>query len=528
MADTDGSGGLMPTNVPVDLPTLADLTRIQAEGYPHEPAIGQGIDGPVLTWQEFDDRGNRAANALREHVGQGDRVAFLCDPSVDHATMWNGAVKAGCTVSNLHTKVAPDILRYCIDELRPRVLVLDETYSERFRETVRGEITTNLDAIVTLGAPRADDEIPRSTFLDADDPAEPDILVNPTDIAGVLWTSGTTGLPKGWCHTSRGLVLKALKIDNVARSTRSPQIYSPGFAAWWASSIPALVCGGTMFFLRDWSPGEYLELIEARELTRAGLVPTMWREILRRDDFDEYDLSSLESVGASGERLDANTLEAIRERVCEDVSNAYAATEVNANHITNEEMDGERIRSVGRPIPGTRIRIVPEDGDPDEQLPPGEVGEIIVKGEDRAVWAWGDTAKTEDVFRDGWWYSGDLGYQDEDGYLFLEGRADFMILSKGIKVYPVPVEERLNAYPGVEEAAVVGVDDEEYGEMVTAVVCRSDPSVTAETLDEWCLEAEVLARHERPREYHFVGEDLPKTATEKLDRAAVKSDIIES
>ncbi len=518
----------MQADAQAELPTLGELSRLQAESRPNEPAMAQGLDGDVLTWTEYDERGNQAANALRAHVGQGDRIAYLCDPSVDHTIMWNGGVKAGCIVSSLHTKVSPKILRYCIDELRPRVLVLDEAYSEFYANAARGEITTEIDAVVTLGEPQQSYEVSHEKFLSGHARTEPDVLVDPNDVAGVLWTSGTTGLPKGWCHTSRGLVLKALKTGNVEPSTRMPQIYSPGFAAWWASSIPAFVGAGTMFYLRDWSPKEYLQLIDERELTRAGLVPTMWRDILRRDDFDEYDLGTLESVGASGERLDSNTLESIRERVCEDVRNAYAATEVNATHISNEEMEGDRVQSVGRPIPGTQVRIVPEGGDPDDPLPPGEVGEIIVKGQDRAVWAWGDTAKTEEVFRDGWWYSGDLGYKDEDGYLFLEGRADFMILSKGIKVYPVPVEERLNAHPDVEEAAVVGVEDEEYGEKVTAVVHRSDPGVTAETLDEWCLDAEVLARHERPREYHFVDDELPKTATEKLDRSSVKSEIIEA
>lgn len=510
----------MQANVPVDLPTLKDLSSIAAENAPGDVAVANGIDGRTLTWGAFDEESNRAANGLRQYVGQGDRIAFLCNPSVEHAVLWNGANKAGCLVSNLHTRVAPDVLQYCIDELRPRVLVIDLAFGDLYRERVRDSISTEIEYVVTTGDP-IDGEIAHTDLITGQSAEEPDVLVHPNDVTAVLWTSGTTGLPKGWCHTSRGLVLKSLKTNHVSRNARYPVIYDPGFAAWWATTVPAFVKGAGVFFLADWDTSQFLRLIEERALTNASLVPTMWREILRRDDFDDFDLGSLERVGASGERLDANTLEMIKDRVCEQVSNAYAATEVNVTEIRDDELSGDRIQSVGRPTTGTLVRVVPEGGNPDEQLPPGEVGEIIVKGEDCAVWAWGNTAKTDDVFRDGWWYSGDLGYKDEDGYLFLEGRADFMILSKGIKVYPVPVEERLNAHPDVVEAAVVGVDDDEYGQKVTAVVSRSD-AVSADELDEWCLESDALARHERPREYHFVEGELPRTATEKLDRATVK------
>lgn len=515
----------MQANVPVDLPTLKDLSAIAAENTPGDIAVADGIDGRSLTWEEFDEESNRAAHGLKEYVGQGDRVAFLSNPSVDHAVLWNGANKAGCLVSNLHTRVAPDVLRYCIDELRPRVLVIDPAFGDLFRDRVQELITTSIDAIVTMGTPQSEDEIAHRDLIDGRPTSEPDVLVHPNDVTAILWTSGTTGRPKGWCHTSRGLVLKSYKTNHVSRNARYPVIYDPGFAAWWATTIPAFVKGAGVYFMGDWEPRRYLRMIEERELTNASLVPTMWREILRRDDFDEFDLSSLERVGASGERLDTTTLEMIRDDVCEQVSNAYAATEVNVTEIRDDELSGDRVQSVGRPTTGTLVRVVPEGGDPDEPLPTGEVGEIIVKGEDRAVWAWGNTAKTEEVFRDGWWYSGDLGYKDEDGYLYLQGRADFMILSKGIKVYPVPVEERLNAHPDVAEAAVIGVEDEEYGEQVTAVVSRTG-EVSPEELDEWCLSSDALARHERPRAYHFVEGELPRTSTEKLDRSTVKDEYI--
>ncbi|MFB6090775.1 MAG: class I adenylate-forming enzyme family protein [Halobellus sp.] len=511
----------MHTTSTIDVPPLRDLSRLAAESNPTGEAFADGADGRSVTWREFDQRSNRAANALREHVGQGDRVAFVCEASVDHVTLWNGALKAGCVVSNLHVRSSPETMRDCIDRLRPRVVVVDEEFAEFFEERVRGGLSTDVDAVITTGEPRADYETSAAAAL-ADQPAtEPDVRSREDDVVAVLWTSGTTGKPKGWCLSNRAAVLRGVKLMgalNISRTTRRVQVLSPSFAAWFTGTVPALLTASATCFLRSWDPEEYLRVVDAREQTMATLVPTMWREVLDLERFEAYDLSSLERITAAGERLDATTLERLREHVCDRVYNAFAATEIMATSISEREMDDGRIGSVGKPAIWTQVRVIEEGGAPDEELPPGEVGEVIVKGPDCPVWAWGDTETTEEAFEEGWWYSGDLGYKDEEGYLFLEGRSDFMILSKGLKVFPTPIEERLNAHPGVEASAVVGVDDEEYGEKVVAIVHRSDPDLTAEELDEWCLESDELARYERPREYHFRDEPLPRTPTNKLDR----------
>jgi len=514
----------MHSDSTTELPPVKELSAIAAENNPNRIAYGKGVDGREITWAEFDEKTSRLANGLRNYVGQGDRVAFLTDCSIEHVSLWKAAVKAGCVVSNVHTRASPETLRYCVNELQPRVLVVDGELSERAETVVREEMGDNLAAVVTTDEPRREYEVSMADLV-ADQPAvAPDVRVTEDDLVAVVWTSGTTGRPKGWCYTNRGLILKALKNTDMSRSSSVPQLFTPSFAAWYASTIPAMVANASMFFIRDWDAETYLQMIDERELTTAVLVPTMWREILRLDEFDAYDVSSLESIVASGERLDETTLERLRENVCENVTNGYAATEVLVTATETQELEGDRIESVGKPNRGTRVRVIEQGGPPDATKPPGEIGEIIVKGYDAAVWAWSDTERTENAFEDGWWYSGDLGYKDEEGFLFLEGRKDFMILSKGMKVFPTPAEERLNAHEGVEEAAVVGVDDEEYGEKVTALVHRIDPTLTADELDEWCLDSDKLARYERPREYRFVDEQLPRTASGKLDRRAAKTD----
>lgn len=516
----------MHTTATFELPALFELSAIGAENNPSRVAFGEGTDGREVTWREFETESLRAADAFCDTVGQGDRVAFLCESSIDHVTLWNGAMKTGAVVSNLHTRASTETLAYCIDELSPSVLVLDEAFAETLEEDLYDRLTTDLGTVVTIGTASADYQEPFDSFVDGHDPVAPDVRVAEGDVACVQWTSGTTGRPKGWCHTHRGLGHKALLLQDLLhldRTASQAHVFTPSFAAWYSLILPALYASAATYFLDDWDAETYVELIESQSITMADLIPTMWQEVLGVDALETYDLGSLRRVITSGEPLEKSTLTGIREQICDSVYNSYAATEVLGTYISDEELTGDRIKSVGKPMSATRIRVVEPGGPPDATKSPGELGEIIVKGPDCAVWAWNDTERTEATFEDGWWFSGDLGYTDEDGYLFVEGRTDFMIKSKGIKVFPTPIEERLLDHPGVARAAVVGIDDEEFGEKVVAAVRRTEAGVTAEELTEWCLDSETVARFERPREYHFFDEAFPRTATEKLDRQSVRA-----
>ncbi|MFB6354494.1 MAG: class I adenylate-forming enzyme family protein [Halobacteriales archaeon] len=514
----------MPPATTGELTPVKEFSRIAAANNPTRTAFGNGLDGRRLTWPEFEDESVRAANGLRAHVGQGDRVAFLCGQSLEHAVLFNGALKAGCVVSNLHTRAAPATVESCVDALRPRVLVVDEDTADFYRERVRGRLSADVGTVVTTGEPEHGERSLDALTADAGtDP--PDVRTGEDDIVAVMWTSGTTGDPKGWCHTNRSLFMRAMGLSRsleVDRPTRQPNVFTPSFAAWYSVLLPAMLSGATTFFLEAWDPERYLRAIDDLSLTTGLLVPTMWRAILRLDALEDYDTSSLASVTSAGERLDAATLDGLRDHLCPTVKNMYAATEAIVAVITDAELDEARVESVGKPVQGVEARVVDPDGSVDDAVPTGEVGEVVVRAPDAPVWAWGETETAAASFEDGWWRTGDLGHRDADGFLYLEGRTDLMILSKGVKVYPGPVEDRLNAHPGVREAAVVGVEDEEYGERVTAIVDRSDPEVTADDLDEWCLESDELARIERPRTYRFVEGPLPRTASGKLDRLAAK------
>ena len=508
-------------NQHVDLPSLIDVCRQNADRSPDAPAFDDG--NRSVTWGEFDRETDRAANSFLDYVSRGDRVAFLCESSVTQTVLLFGAMKAGCVVTNVHLKSSSEVMKRSVSETRPSVLVVDEHAAERVRTELDGDPMQSVSTVVVIGDDVAEGEQTHRSFLEDAETGAPDVLVNEEDLATIWWTSGSTGHPKGWCHTHRGLYIKAMKGAaryGVDRFGRTLVVFSPSFGAWYNPIVKAMMGCESVRFLREWDAAKFVDIVEGEDITHTGLVATMWREVLQQE-VEDRDFGSLEVVYSTGEKMDGATLDRLRDHVCRNVTQSYGSTEMYGTVLYNEEMTGDRIDSVGKAQTGTEVRIIEEGGAPDDVRDPRELGEIIIRGPDVPAWAWRNTAKTTEGFRDGWWYSGDLGYRDEEGYLYLEGRVDHQIKSRGVKIIPERVEEALNDHPGVVRSAVVGVDDEEYGQRVTAIVVPADEDVTSEELDQWCLESDLVADHERPRDYHFV-EEIGRTSSGKLDRNAVK------
>jgi acyl-CoA synthetase (AMP-forming)/AMP-acid ligase II len=224
--------------------------------------------------------------------------------------------------------------------------------------------------------------------------------------------------------------------------------------------------------------------------------------------------------------MDQATLNRIRERISPHVINIYGTTETgscSAGTVMFEEdmTKPGKLSSVGKPLLNADLRVIVPGGDADDEVPPGEAGEVIIRGPSVAGAVWDDAEATRRIFRGPWWYSGDLGRIDADGYLFLEGRTDDMIVTGGINVLPARVEGVLLTHPSVAEVAVVGVLDETWGQRITAfVVCKAE-GLDAEQLDRFVRDSD-LSDYQRPRSYVMVPA-LPRTATGKLDRRALRT-----
>lgn len=493
-----------------DLPSLPDLSRYNARKSPTSIAF-EDANG-AITWSEFDEQSDAVARGLAELVTPGDRIAFLSEASVPQAVALMGGLKTGGITSHLHTRAPDDERRYFLDQLEPRVLIVDREHA--------GQVDRDITTFTLSESGNPLPELP-----DPPDGELLDVSHAEDDVASIFWTSGSTGRPTGWCHSYRSLYVKAMKMagrTGVDPGGMALTAFSPSFGAWFNVYLKALIGAESAYFLRNWDPQRWLEVVESRGITFTGLVVTMWREVLAAEP-TAYDLGSLEVVYTTGEQIDPETLDRIRSEICDCVFQTYGSTEMTGTALYNHEMQGERIESVGKPQLGSDLRIIDPDGDPDDECEPGEVGEIIIRGPDVPTRAWRDEDRTREAFRNGWWYSKDLGYRDEVGYVYLEGRADSMIKSRGMKVIPERVESALSTHPDVDTVVVVGVDDEAYGQRVTAIV-QGDADLTGDALETWCLDHDALGRYERPRSYVFTDE-IARTPSGKVDRRATKQAV---
>jgi len=302
-------------------------------------------------------------------------------------------------------------------------------------------------------------------------------------------------------------------------------VLTTSFIGWYNLSLPFLNVGAKNVFLHHWDPRQFLATLEAERITAVFLAPTMWRMLLR-EDVSKYDLSAVRMAYFAGEAMDRTTLERIRTLFTPDIVNVYGSTETGScsagTVLFAEEMTPERLTSVGKPLLNADIRIIRSGGTAEEEVPRGERGEVIIRGPSVAAAIWDDPAMTRKTFEgpDPWWHSGDIGHLDADGFLYVDGRMDDMIISGAININPLTVEDALLGHPAVVECAVIGIADPEWGQRVKAYVVPRHAQLTADELDAF-LRSGPLSRYQRPRLYEFVSQ-LPRTATGKINRRALR------
>jgi acyl-CoA synthetase (AMP-forming)/AMP-acid ligase II len=306
---------------------------------------------------------------------------------------------------------------------------------------------------------------------------------------------------------------------------------STAFIGCYNGWFPFLNAGACTVFMEHFDLGELVRKVTAERATHVFLTPTLWRRLLNADE-PSADFSSVRLIGFAAEPMDATTLKRLREKISPNAVQMYGSTETGAagSCITADEMVGERLISVGRPLLNGDLRVVVPGGAPQDEVAPGETGEILISSPSLAAGIWRDPAATAASFvTDGdrrWWRSRDLGRIDAGGYLYLEGRRDDMIISGSINIMPARVEEVLLSHVGVAECAVVGVPHPEWGEEVQAFIVRGDPTLDAASLERH-VRASDLSSYQRPRVYTFVSE-LPRTSTNKVLRRVLRETALGS
>ena len=499
------------------LKTLLDWDMTPAAGfivsairYPDEPAIVD--EKGTLTFAEVDRRTNALANALRdEGIDADDSVAIMCR---DHRWFIEATValgKLGATALLYNTHFAGPQLKEVTEREDPAAVIYDEEFGDALEEALEGRKSF----VAWTDGDSADGTV-EGLIEDGDDSA-PDSPDKPGKTT--LLTSGSTGTPKGASRSSPDVIeAVGAMFSKIPLRAREPTFFAaPLFHAWGFLQFSlGLLLSSTYVVRRKFDPEETLKAIDENDVTTLVIVPIMLQRILDLDDEvrEKHDTSSLRVVASSGGALSGELARKWMDELGDNLYNMYGSTEVAWAAIGTPEELRDAPGTAGTAPPGTSLRILDEESkDPKDT---GETGEVFVGNRMLFEGYTGDEDDEEMV--DGHMTTGDLGYLDEEGRLFIEGRSDDMIVSGGENVYPEEVEEKLGEHESVSEAAVIGVEDEEFGERLKAFVVK-DGEVSEDDLKGYVKEN--LADYKVPREIEFVDE-LPRKPQGKVDKDALQ------
>ena len=509
------------------------VTNVQssAEARPDAPAVV--YDDHEFSYGEFWAQTGQFAAALRERgVEPGDRVALYLPNLPQLVAAFHGALRAGCVVVPMNPQYkSREIGHLLSDSEASTVVALADVVP--FVEEVRED--TDVEHVVTVGG-EADTGTPFREFLveDGDDSvaerADDDLAVQP-------YTSGTTGRPKGVELTHRNLASNAEQSMDIVPDGLQPSDRKIGVLPLFhiygmtVGMNAALFAGATFYPLPAWDAQEALSLVEDAELTLFDAVPAMYNDIVNQPDAESFDLSSLRQCTVGGSGIPIEVLRRFEELYPVRIDEGYGLTETSPVTHFNSPNWGRRVGSIGKPLEGIDARVVTGDFESIDPVPEGPVdegevdmdeitGELVVSGPNVMKGYSGLPEANREAFteRDGkrWFHTGDLGYHDEDGYFYVVDRKKHMINTAGYNVYPREVEELLFEHEAVADAAIVGIPDDRRGETIKAFVVRTpDSDVTADEIQQYCLEN--LAEYKHPREVEFV-EELPRTTTGKVQK----------
>nr|MBA3654484.1 AMP-binding protein [Actinomycetota bacterium] len=479
-----------------------------------------------IGFAQFTGAANRvsAALAARHGIGRGDRVAVLSANNPEWVYTFWATVNLGAILVGLNGWWKADEILYGLEDSGARVLVADRGRYERVADQID---KLDLDAVYIV-----EDDF--EELLSGDSAALPEVPIDEDDPAVIFYTSGTTGRPKGAISTHRSMIanLQNTMYNAVAGAMRNPNanvlggtggqtaslMTSPFFhvSGCHSGMVVGLLAGVKIVIpVGKFEPEKAMQLIEDEKISVWATVPTMVWRVVEHPERHKYDLSSVATVAYGGSPSAAELQRRVQETfgAVKTLGNAYGLTESSsvATAISGEEFLA-RPDSVGRPMPVVDVRIVRDGG---SDAPTGDLGEVWIKGPIIMPGYWNKPEATAESVTDGWLHSGDIGYLDEEGFLYITDRAKDMIIRGGENVYCVEIENRLSEHPAIAEAAVIGVAHQSLGEEVKAVV-RVEPgqSITEAEVREWV--AGTLANFKVPAYVELVQEPLPRNPSGKL------------
>jgi long-chain acyl-CoA synthetase len=509
-------------------PTLRETIELTAKKYPERDALVYPRRDQRWTYAEFDARVNRLANAFSDlGIEKGDRVSTMLYNGSEIILTVFACAKLGAVFNPLNYRLPAGDVEFILNDAESSLLLFKEE-TRKAVERARSDLETVREFVFI------DEETPEYArdfydLLESGDDTRPAVEVAEDDAYAFIYTSGTTGRPKGVVHEHRNMVAHNLICATEHGLERSDVGLSalPLYhcAELQAALFPRIQIGATNVIHHEFDPEAVLRAIEEHDITVLFAAPTAWNAMAQADEDMAVDTSSLRLGFYGAAPMPKRVLEACMNHFCEDYSQAYGMTEIGpCGTFQHPDEQLTKQGSAGVPALNHDVRIVEPDADPDETVARGDVGEILFTGPCTMREYWNRPDATADSLREAdgteWYYTGDLGYFDEDGYLFVVDRKDDMIVSGGENVYPTEVEDVLFSHDGVSEAAVVGESHDEWGERVVAYVVGSG---TEDELDSYLRESDDLADFKRPREYYLV-DDLPKTPSGKVKKYELREE----
>jgi long-chain acyl-CoA synthetase len=494
--------------------TVADIARVYGAERPDAVALIAG--DRALTFAELDARSNRVAQAFRAAgVGFGDRVAFIDKNGIEFFEVVCGLSKIGAVVVPVNWRLAPPEMRHIIDDAGARMVIVGSEFFGHI-EAIEDQLAAS---IVAVG------HHPRWSSYDdwvagcrAEDPC---VTTGSDDIAFLMYTSGTTGVPKGVMLTNDNYFCKAtgladkwrFDVDSVSLAVM-PMFHMAG--SGWA--LVGLCEGARTVVLRDVDPPAILDAVARHGITNMLLVPVVIQRLLETPGVRATDFSALRAIVYGASPITDDVLVAALERFDCDLLQVYGMTETTGSITQLDRHDHEFLRSCGKPFPWVQMRIVDAAG---RDVPVGTVGELWTRSRQNMRGYWNNPEATAaTVTPDGWLKTGDAGYVDGEGYLFLHDRVKDMIVSGGENVYPIEVENVLMTHPQVSDVAVIGVPDTTWGEAVTAIVVPAAGASPRES-ELIAYARDRLAGYKLPKSVTFAG-TLPRTPSGKILKRSLR------
>ena len=493
------------------------------------------FEGRRLTYLELQDRVNRLANALSDlGVSAGDRVAAIqvnCNQVVE---AYFAAARLDAVFSPVNFRARSEELAHVLNSAEPTVLIVGGRYVELVN-SVRDQVSPP-NYMVSLEENVGGEWLFYQDLIASSPPDERHFPEGGDEDRTILmFTAGTTAIPKGVMLTHQSLtshLLSSVTPPDPELEERN-LLSVPLYHIAGIHSLLASVYGGrTMVVMRQFEPLEWMALVQRERVSRTMLVPTMLKQLMDCPQFQDYDLSSLEVITYGAAPMPLEVIKRAIERFPNAwFINAFGQTETAStitmlspeDHVLDgrpEELEAKlkRLTSIGKPLEDVEVGIVDEDGQP---VSAGAEGEIVARGPRIMKGYWRHEEATGSAIKGGWLYTGDIGYQDEDGYIYLAGRAGDFIKRGGEMISPEEVERVLMSHPGVEDGAVIGVPDVDWGERVRAVVVRRDETVSEEEIIEHCHRH--LASYKKPESVVFVKE-LPRNPLGKVLKRVLREE----